>query len=162
MSYSPGAGFSYIQLLTMTAMSYDLERFVTAQHSIYAKVLAELRNGQKTGCWMWYIFPQIRGLGESDNSRFYAISSCDEARAYIEHSILGPRLRECTKLVSCIAGKSLTDIFGPVDAIKFCSSMALFCQTTPDSTLFRRGLDQFCEGRLDQATIKLLDCTDQL
>src|SRR5215212_8608333 len=123
-------------------MDYELNRFVTAQNSEYHDALAQLRNGEKTGCWMWFIFPQISGLGHSATSRFYSISSLDEARAYLEHPILGPRLRECTEQVAQISGKSLADIFGVVDALKFRSSMTLFCHATTDNTLFRRMLDQ--------------------
>jgi uncharacterized protein (DUF1810 family) len=137
-------------------MAYDLDRFVSAQDPVYAQVVRELRTGRKTSHWMWYIFPQLSGLGRSDTARLYAIASLDEARAYVEHPILGPRLRECTTLVIGVEGQSLEAIFGAVDALKFCSSMTLFSQVTPTSKLFQAALDKYCGAVPDQATLDLL------
>lgn len=137
-------------------MEPALDRFVSAQAPVYPGVLRELENGRKTGHWMWFVFPQIRGLGRSETARFYAIASRDEARAYLDHPILGPRLRECTALVNSITGKSLEEIFGTVDALKFRSCMTLFSEASDDTGVFRAALDKYCEGRLDQATVELL------
>jgi uncharacterized protein (DUF1810 family) len=106
---------------------------------------------------MWYIFPQLSGLGRSETARFYAITSLEEAREYLEHPILGARLSECTSLVVDVEGRSLEDIFGSVDALKFCSSMTLFSRATSDGAPFQAALDKYCGGRPDRATIDLLD-----
>jgi uncharacterized protein (DUF1810 family) len=133
-----------------------LDRFVAAQQHVYSQVVLELQKGAKTGHWMWFVFPQISGLGQSETARSYALSSLEEARAYLDHPILGARLRECTGLVNDISGKSLQQIFGHVDALKFRSSMTLFCQATPDNEPFQRALDKYCDGRLDELTLKIL------
>ena len=138
------------------AVDFGLDRFVAAQEHVYSQVVLELQKGAKTGHWMWFVFPQIRGLGQSETARFYALSSLEEARAYLEHPILGARLRECTGLVNGISGKSLQQIFGHVDALKFRSSMTLFCQATPDNEPFQRALDKYCDGRFDELTLNLL------
>jgi uncharacterized protein (DUF1810 family) len=137
-------------------MTYDLERFVSAQDPVYPQVVRELQAGRKTSHWMWYIFPQLSGLGRSDIARFYAIASLDEARAYLEHPVLGHRLRECTGLVVDVEGRSLEAIFGTVDALKFCSSMTLFSRAEPTSNLFRAALGKYCSGVSDKATVALL------
>jgi uncharacterized protein (DUF1810 family) len=137
-------------------MSYDLDRFLEAQEHHYEHVLQELRAGRKTTHWMWYIFPQIRGLGHSPTSRFYAIASIEEAMAYLAHPILGLRLRECTQLVLEAKDQSLTDIFGGIDALKFCSCMTLFLQATDDGAIFAEAIDRYCNGREDPATVNLL------
>ena len=107
--------------------------------------------------WMWYIFPQLSGLGHSETSRFYGISTLDEAKAYLRHPVLGARLRECTDLVLSVPGRSLVDIFGSVDALKFRSSMTLFTLATTDNALFRAALDKCCDGHPDPLTIELLN-----
>ena len=134
----------------------DLDRFVSAQDPVYAQVVRELRTGRKTSHWMWYIFPQLSGLGRSDIARLYGIASLDEARAYLEHPILGARLRECTALVLDVEGRSLESIFGTVDALKFCSSMTLFSQAAPTSEVFQAALDKYCGGVQDRVTLDLI------
>jgi len=134
----------------------DLSRFLAAQEPQYAQVLDELKRGRKVHHWMWYIFPQLSGLGHSETSRFYAISTLDEAKAYLRHPVLGARLRECTDLVLSVPGRSLVDIFGSVDALKFRSSMTLFTLATTDNALFRAALDKYCGGHPDPLTIELL------
>lgn len=135
----------------------DLSRFLAAQEPQYAQVLDELRRGRKLRHWMWYIFPQLGGLGHSETSRFYGISTLDEAKAYLRHPVLGARLRECTDLVLSVPARSLVDIFGSVDALKFRSSMTLFTLATTDNALFRAALDKYCDGQPDPLTIELLE-----
>lgn len=131
---------------------FHLTRFLTAQEPLYPQVLAELRSGRKSGHWMWFIFPQIHGLGQSDMSRRYAITSNDEAKAYLAHPILGQRLKECTHLILQIKDKSLEEIFGAVDAQKFHSSMTLFALATPAHSDFVEALTHFCGGQPDIPT----------
>lgn len=133
-----------------------LHRFVEAQDRVYAEVLGELRRGRKTSHWMWFIFPQIAGLGRSDTARFYAIADIGEARAYLSHSILGPRLLECTTLVNEIEGRSIHDIFGSPDDLKFHSSVTLFHEAADDKAVFRVALDRYFRGNLDAATLTRL------
>lgn len=135
---------------------YDLERFVEAQDAggTYGSAVDELRLGWKKSHWMWFVFPQIAGLGRSSMSQRYAISSVDEARAYLEHPVLGPRLRECASLVVQAQGRSAEQIFGDIDAQKLHSSMTLFLQAAPDEPLFKQVLDQYFGGRLDQGTLE--------
>jgi uncharacterized protein (DUF1810 family) len=135
---------------------YNLDRFVIAQESIFKRVLSELRAGAKMGHWMWFIFPQIRGLGRSPTSIEYAISSLDEAQAYLQHPVLGPRLKECTQLVLDVDGRSATDIFGTPDDVKFRSSMTLFAQVSGDDDIFHRALQKYFEGVSDQLTLDRL------
>jgi uncharacterized protein (DUF1810 family) len=137
---------------------YNLDRFVTAQASggTYDQALAELRRGNKTGHWMWFIFPQISGLGQSPTSRLYAIGSLAEAQAYVKHGLLGPRLRECAAAIAAHAGRPATDILGGIDARKLHSSMTLFLRAAPEEKIFREVLDQFFGGRPDTATESLL------
>jgi uncharacterized protein (DUF1810 family) len=138
--------------------AFDLERFVTAQAPVFATALAELQSGQKRGHWMWFVFPQLRGLGRSSMSEFYGISSLDEARAYLAHPLLGPRLIRCTQAVLAVEGRSLRAIFGSPDDVKFCSSMSLFARAAGDrGSLFHAALDHYCGGRLDSRTVALLD-----
>lgn len=137
-------------------MEYDLARFVIAQDPVYSDVLHELREGRKTSHWMWFIFPQLAGLGRSETARFFAIASLDEATAYLSHPVLGPRLRECTALVNAVSGRSLVAIFGPVDALKFCSSMTLFSVASANEEVFSSAIARYCDARLDQATLALL------
>ncbi len=136
------------------ADSYDLERFVDAQNAngTYDRAVDELRRGYKTSHWMWFVFPQIAGLGRSGMSRRYAISSLDEAKAYLEHPVLGPRLRECATLMTDAQGKSAEQILGDIDAQKLQSSMTLFLRAAPDELLFQQVLDQYYGGQPDPAT----------
>src|SRR5664279_167552 len=131
-----------------------LERFVAAQNAggTYEHALAELRRGTKTSHWMWFVFPQIAGLGQSPTSRRYAISSLDEARAYLEHPVLGPRMLECAGAVSATQGRSAAQIFGAVDARKLRSSMTLFLRAGPEEPVFQRVLDRYFDGVADAAT----------
>ena len=135
---------------------YNLERFVLAQDAIYPQVVSELRSGMKTSHWMWFIFPQIRGLGRSPVSIEYAISSREEAAAYLHHPVLGPRLKECTRLVLDVKGRSAEEIFGSPDDMKFRSSMTLFVQVSPDDDIFARALQQYFGGAPDQLTLDRL------
>jgi uncharacterized protein (DUF1810 family) len=135
---------------------YNLERFVSGQHSIYAEVVCELRAGMKTSHWMWFIFPQIRGLGRSPVSIEYAISSREEAAAYLQHPVLGPRLKECTQLVLDVENRSAEEIFGSPDDMKFRSSMTLFAQVSADDDIFNRALRQYFGGVPDQLTLDRL------
>jgi uncharacterized protein (DUF1810 family) len=132
---------------------FDLDRFVTAQDSggTYDRALAELRRGAKTSHWMWFVFPQIAGLGYSATSRRYAISALAEAQAYLAHPVLGPRLRECTAVVAAASG-SAERIFGGIDAQKLHSSMTLFHRADPDDAVFAQVLDKFFDGHPDAAT----------
>jgi uncharacterized protein (DUF1810 family) len=134
---------------------FDLERFLLAQDRIYPRVLSELQAGEKMSHWMWFIFPQIRGLGRSPVSIEYAISSRDEARAYLQHPILGPRLKECTDLVLRVEGRSAFEIFDEPDDMKFRSCMTLFAQVSTDD-IFQRALDKYCDGVPDQLTLDRL------
>ena len=122
---------------------YDLQRFVDAQNPVFDQVLAELRAGRKRSHWIWFIFPQIRGLGASPMANRYAISSIEEARAYLDHPILGPRLRECTRLVTEIEGRTIAEIFGYPDDLKFRSSMTLFAHATPDNEVFTDAIAKY-------------------
>jgi uncharacterized protein (DUF1810 family) len=133
-------------------VAYDLERFVSAQEHVYHAVLAELRAGRKTGHWMWFVFPQVAGLGRSDLSRFYAIASIGEAQAYLAHPVLGPRLRECAAIVAGSSAPSADEMFGPIDAIKLRSSMTLFLRADADTPVFGRVLDRWFGGEPDPAT----------
>jgi uncharacterized protein (DUF1810 family) len=135
---------------------HDLERFVDAQAGIYAGVLGELRRGRKTSHWMWFVFPQVAGLGQSRVSRQYAIASLDEARAYLAHPVLGPRLRECSSAVLAAPASSAEAIFGGIDAVKLRSSMTLFHRAAPDEPVFRAVLDRFWGGVPDARTDELL------
>jgi uncharacterized protein (DUF1810 family) len=136
---------------------HDLERFVAAQEPVYADVVHELRRGRKSSHWMWFVFPQLAGLGRSETSRHYAISSLDEARAYLAHPVLGARLRECVKLLLAMpAGRSAEDILGSVDSVKLRSSMTLFQRAAPDAVPFAEVLDRFWDGVPDAQTDALL------
>ncbi|MEJ7790971.1 MAG: DUF1810 domain-containing protein [Gaiellaceae bacterium] len=133
---------------------YNLERFATAQDAgeTYASAVAELRLGRKIGHWMWFVFPQIAGLGMSSMSRRYAIASLDDARRYLAHPILGERLEECARILTELDGKSAHDIFGSIDAMKLRSSMTLFARAAPEDTLFSEVLDRYFGGVADEAT----------
>ncbi|HEY2575217.1 MAG TPA: DUF1810 domain-containing protein [Streptosporangiaceae bacterium] len=138
--------------------SYRLERFVTAQDAdgTFQHAVAELQAGRKRGHWMWFIFPQIAGLGQSSMSREFAISSLAEAQAYLRHPVLGPRLTQCAQLVSSIDGKTAAEIFGAVDAMKLRSCMTLFMSAAPDEPAFRSILGKYFDGSPDENTISLL------
>jgi uncharacterized protein (DUF1810 family) len=135
---------------------YELQRFVDAQEPVYGTVLGELRGGRKRSHWIWFIFPQLRGLGRSPTAVKYGISSREEARAYLAHQILGPRLRECTRLVRQIDGRPVEDIFGWPDNLKVRSSMTLFARCTDDNADFVAVLDKFYNGEEDPLTVELL------
>ena len=137
---------------------YDLDRFVTAQDDLgtYARALAELRRGNKTGHWMWFIFPQIAGLGLSAMSQRYAISGLAEARAYLRHPVLGPRLLECASVLANTRGRTAEQILGGIDAVKLRSCATLFLRADPSQTLFQRLLDEYFGGVADAATDRLL------
>jgi uncharacterized protein (DUF1810 family) len=136
---------------------FELERFVTAQEGIYQQAVKELSAGRKRSHWMWFIFPQLAGLGYSATAQHYAISGLAEARAYLAHAVLGPRLRECSALVLAVQGATVHGIFGAPDNMKFHSSMTLFAQASPDEALFRECLNKYFGGVPDQATLDLLD-----
>jgi uncharacterized protein (DUF1810 family) len=136
---------------------YRLERFVVAQDDgSYRAAVAELRAGRKTSHWMWFIFPQVAGLGRSATAQHYAISSLGEARAYLRHPVLGWRLRECAQLLAGLDGKSAEQIFGNVDAMKLRSSLTLFMAAAPDEPLFREVLAAYFGGAADQLTLARL------
>jgi uncharacterized protein (DUF1810 family) len=137
---------------------YGLERFVAAQdaHGTYGRAVRELRAGMKLSHWMWFVFPQISGLGFSATAQRYAISSLDEARAYLEHPVLGPRLVECARILIATEGLSATDIFGGIDAMKLRSSMTLFASAAPEQPVFGEVLRKYFNGEPDEATIERL------
>jgi uncharacterized protein (DUF1810 family) len=135
---------------------FELDRFVTAQEPVYTTVLDELRSGHKHSHWMWFIFPQVAGLGRSEMAEKYSIRSTDEAAAYLAHPVLGPRLRECAAIVAGHDDRRIDEIFDTVDAKKFLSSMTLFADVAPHEAVFQRCLDQFFDGRADPATIDFL------
>jgi uncharacterized protein (DUF1810 family) len=138
-----------------TAMNdpYNLQRFVKAQAPVYEQVCAELRHGRKSSHWMWFIFPQIRGLGLSETAQYFAISSREEATAYLKHPILGARLQECTRLVTDIQGKSIDQIFDYPDNLKFQSSMTLFARATGENDIFLKALRMYFAGGFDPQTL---------
>jgi uncharacterized protein (DUF1810 family) len=135
---------------------FDLQRFVDAQESIYGRVIDELTAGRKRSHWMWFVFPQLRGLGSSPTAVRFAISSVDEARAYLAHGLLGPRLRECTQLVTQIDGRTAGEIFGWPDDMKLRSSMTLFARASDDNAVFVTVLEKFYGGEDDPATLARL------
>jgi uncharacterized protein (DUF1810 family) len=131
---------------------FDLQRFVDAQAPVYDEVRRELKAWRKQSHWMWFIFPQIAGLGQSPMSIRFAIASLNEAKAYLAHPVLGARLRECARLTLDVEGRSARDIFGPIDEMKFRSSMTLFAHAAPDEELFERCIDKYFAGSPDPAT----------
>ena len=137
---------------------FELERFVDAQDQggTYDAAVAELRAGRKRSHWMWFVFPQIAGLGQSPISRRYAISSLAEAQAYLAHAVLGPRLTECARIVNDLKAPSAEDIFGGIDAMKLRSSMTLFARADPSNPVFGEVLDAYFGGVPDDATERLL------
>ncbi len=140
-------------------VTHDLQCFLDAQASVYEQARSELASGQKRSHWMWFIFPQIRGLGSSPNAQRFAISSLGEAVAYLNHPVLGARLRECTSLVNAIQGKSLSEVFGYPDDLKFHSSITLFAAATDkgspneDTRVFRDALAKYFQNKPDQTTL---------
>lgn len=138
--------------------NFDIQRFVSAQDAggTYQRAVAELRRGRKTSHWMWFVFPQIAGLGQSSISRTYAISSLDEAKAYLKHPVLGARLIECATIIGGIEGATASDIFGGIDAQKLRSSMTLFSLADPDQPVFDAVLERFFGGVADPATVARL------
>ena len=135
---------------------YKLKRFVDAQAPVYEQVLRELRAGRKTSHWMWFVFPQIQGLGFSAMTQHYAISGRDEAVAYGLHPILGPRLRECTALINAVEGKTALQILGPPDDIKFRSCMTLFAACSAEADIFNQALSKYFDGKGDAKTLAIL------
>ena len=135
---------------------FDLKRFVTAQAPVFGSALEELKKGRKRTHWVWFVFPQLRGLGPSSMAAFYGIGSLEEASAYLGHPLLGPRLVLCTETVLAIKGKTLRDIFGSSDDMKFRSSVTLFARASDDDgVVFRRALDLYCQDRPDDRTLAL-------
>lgn len=135
---------------------YNLGRFVEAQEGVFEEACAELRRGRKTGHWMWFVFPQIAGLGFSETSRRYAIRSLDEARAYVAHPVLGPRLREICRIVNGIGGRSAYEVFGSPDDMKLRSSMTLFARAVEENGVFLEVLRRYFAGVEDERTVELL------
>ena len=135
---------------------YQLQRFIDAQNPVYEQVCAELRAGRKRTHWMWFIFPQLKGLGRSETAIEFAIQSRQEAEAYLNHPVLGPRLRTCTELVTAVEGRSIEQIFGYPDDLKFHSSMTLFATAASDNQIFKAALEKYFAGELDPVTIERL------
>jgi uncharacterized protein (DUF1810 family) len=135
---------------------FNLERFVDAQAPVYEQVRRELKAGGKESHWMWFIFPQIKGLGQSPMSIRFAIASLDEAKAYLAHPVLGSRLKDCATLVLDVEGRTARDIFGSIDEMKFRSSMTLFARAAPDEEVFQRCLDKYFAGAPDPVTLARL------
>ncbi|HMS84189.1 MAG TPA: DUF1810 domain-containing protein [Nitrospira sp.] len=136
--------------------AYNLQRFLRAQEGVYDAVLAELRAGRKSSHWIWFIFPQIAGLGRSVMAQQFAIGSPDEAKAYLQQPVLGQRLRECTQLVLNVEGRSAEEIFPYPDNLKFRSCMTLFMTATTDNTIFKDALLKYFDGKPDQLTLDIL------
>lgn len=136
--------------------TFDLNRFVAAQRGVYESALAEIRRGRKAGHWMWFIFPQLAGLGSSPMARRYAIASHAEARAYLSHAELGPRLRACAAAAADLRGQTALQVFGHPDDLKLRSSMTLFELADPEDPVFGRALDALCGGERDDATLVLI------
>lgn len=135
---------------------HDLQRFVDAQAPVYEQICHELRAGRKTSHWIWFIFPQIAGLGYSSMARRFAIAGRSEAEGYLQHPLLGPRLSECTMLVNQHAGEDIVDILGDIDAMKFRSSMTLFAKATEENRIFLEALQTFFRGEMDELTLEKL------
>jgi len=135
---------------------FNLQRFVDAQEGVFEGVLAELKRGRKYGHWIWFIFPQVKGLGRSSTSQFYGIVSLEEAMAYLQHPVLGARLIQCTELVNAVTRSNAEEIFGDIDAMKFRSSMTLFGQADRKNPIFAEALDKYFEGERDPLTMEYL------
>ena len=134
----------------------DLERFLAAQDPVLDQVRAELAAGRKRSHWMWFVFPQLRGLGQSAMAQQYGLASLAEAHAYLAHPVLGKRLRDCTALVNAVQGRSAEEILGGMDAMKFRSCMTLFAAAEPGDSIFRTALDRYYAGAEDPRTLALL------
>ena len=143
--------------MTLADDPHDLQRFVEAQDPVLDDVKRELRSGRKRTHWMWFVFPQMEGLGRSQMAQRYAIASREEAEAYLKHPVLGPRLRECTEIVNGLEGRSANDIFGSPDDLKFRSSMTLFDAVADDPTPFRTALERYYDSEPDTKTLELLE-----
>jgi uncharacterized protein (DUF1810 family) len=138
------------------AQPHDLQRFLLAQESVFDDVIQELEEGQKQTHWMWFVFPQIQGLGHSTIAKHYAISSREEARAYLSHPVLGARLKQCVSILAGLSGRSAEQIFGSTDAMKFRSSMTLFASVSTGESTFEAALRKYYHGRPDQVTLAIL------
>jgi uncharacterized protein (DUF1810 family) len=136
---------------------YNLQRFVQAQDPVFERVLRELETGRKRSHWMWFVFPQFAGLGGSEMARRFAIGSAEETQAYLAHELLGARLRTCTQLVLNVPQRSIAEMFGHPDDLKFHSSMTLFTQFSAEDSLFHQALERYFHGILDEWTLQLLD-----
>lgn len=135
---------------------YNLQRFLEAQHGVFERVLEELRAGRKRSHWMWFIFPQINGLGRSEMASFYGISGSEEATAYLEHPVLGQRLEQCVELLMQLEGPTATQIFGELDAMKLRSSLTLFATIAPAGSIFGLALEKYFAGERDPLTVAQL------
>lgn len=135
---------------------FDLRRFVLAQEGVYGRAFDEIRRGRKTSHWMWFMFPQLRGLGSSPTAWRYGIASLAEARAYLAHDLLGPRLRECAEAAAGLKGRTAAEVFGSPDDQKLRSSLTLFEQADPGDPVFARALDALCASERDQLTLRML------
>lgn len=135
---------------------FDLDRFLNAQAGVYPQVLVELRAGQKHSHWIWFVFPQMKGLGSSSHAHFYGIGSLEEAAAYWRHPVLGPRLEECTRLVNEVEKRPIEQILGYPDDLKFRSSMTLFARAAPEAAVFTQALEKYFAGQPDSMTLELL------
>ncbi len=135
---------------------YDLQRFISAQEGVYERALAELQSGKKRSHWMWFIFPQVEGLGQSPTSKYYAITSAAEAREYLAHPLLGTRLHECAEAVLILEGRSASEVFGFPDDLKFRSCMTLFAEIAGADSVFARVLRQVFDDQRDRQTLEFL------
>lgn len=144
-------------MMATAANPCDLARFLDAQESTYERALAEIRRGRKASHWMWYVFPQLAGLGRSEMAQRYALRSLAEAQAYLAHPVLGARYRDCVAALQDLAPTTAEAVFGTVDAMKLWSSLTLFTEAAPDERLFQAALDRWFGGARDEATLKLLD-----
>ncbi|MGN8051178.1 DUF1810 domain-containing protein [Curtobacterium sp. 22159] len=144
----------------MSTDQYDLDRFVRAQDGVHDTALAELRRGRKSSHWMWFVFPQLVGLGRSTTAQRYAISGLGEARAYLGHPVLGPRLHEASAAAADAPARTVDDLLGGIDAVKLRSSMTLFARAAADAAPFRAVLDRWYDGEEDATTVRLLGLDD--
>ena len=136
---------------------YDPNRFISAQEGVYDRALAELRSGLKRSHWMWFVFPQLRGLGHSATAQRYGITGLAEAQAYLQHPVLGTHLNECAEVLEALdRGNSATDIFGPTDAMKLRSSLTLFAQAAGPGSIFERLIGKYFDGQRDERTLAML------
>jgi uncharacterized protein (DUF1810 family) len=140
----------------MSPDPFDLDRFLSAQAGVYDRALAEIQRGRKDSHWMWFVFPQIDGLGFSATAKTYAIKSLDEAKAYLAHPVLGPRLVECAEAALGVEGRTAEDIFGPIDALKLRSSATLFAAVSPAGSVFHRLIEKYFRGEPDEKTRRLV------